>query len=206
LDAGSREGLSQDERDRATRLVTETLRNRWSRSRGALRRILGLYLRAAPSELRFAADAGGGKPSLAGAHAASALRFNLSHAGALALCAVAVGAEVGVDMERTDRFDDADSLAVQVMTPRERDAYARMSAPDQAAMFFRVWTMKEALAKAIGIGLGLPFDQIDLVDARAGATIPWAGTEWHLRPLALEPGFAGAVALGAPITALRLME
>ncbi len=55
------------------------------------------------------------------------LRFNLSHSGQLMLVAVAVGVEVGVDVECADERHTAESL--------------------------RTWTMHEATVKCLGTGL-----------------------------------------------------
>lgn len=204
LDAGAWDGLSEDERARAARFVTEDLCARWCRSRCGLRRLLGRYLGAPAASLGFVYE--DGKPALAGASPGRpALHFNLSHSGDLALVAVTVGAAVGVDAERVDRIDDADALAAQVMTAEELDVHARLPTAERAAWFFDIWTRKEALAKAIGIGLGLPFNAIDAGSGQAHALVPWADTDWDVRPLAPAGGYAGAVALAGRIAAVRMM-
>jgi phosphopantetheinyl transferase len=92
--------LCADERSRAARILPARKRVLWVRSRGLLRALLGRYLERDPRALRFELGAGG-KPALAPAGPAPAdLRFNLSHSGELALVAVTVEQEVGVDLER----------------------------------------------------------------------------------------------------------
>ena len=66
--------------------------------------------------------------------------FNLSHGGDFAVLAVGERA-VGADIEKADR-EVSDEVAKRMFTPEE-------AAGDRLA----VWTMKEALAKAIGDGL-----------------------------------------------------
>ncbi len=120
--------LCEEERARAARIAVEHRRVLWARSRGMLRALLGRYLEADPRELRFALGAHG-KPALYGdAGGASGLRFNLSHSGELMLVAVTAGREVGVDVELVSDRRPAD--------------------------FLREWTVREAIVKCLGVGLG----------------------------------------------------
>lgn len=131
--------LSEDERERAARL---TDRSRWIVARAALRTVLARELAVAPGALRFALGPHG-KPELPG----TSLRFNLSHSGDRAVIAVA-GVEVGVDVERTARRSSA---VERTLTAAER---AALTGADRHVELLRVWCRKEALAKALGGGLG----------------------------------------------------
>jgi 4'-phosphopantetheinyl transferase len=193
--------LSDDERRRAARFATERLRRRWSCARSGLRRVLSAYTGIAPREIAFVA-APDGKLGLAAGCGPAGLRFNFSHSDDLALCAVTVAAEIGVDVEHIRALDDRDALAAEIMTAAELELFARSAMSQRAHLFFRSWTMKEALSKAIGVGLGLPFNQIE-VGFGPKATVACAGRTWHLRALAGPAGFAGAVALETAIVALR---
>jgi phosphopantetheinyl transferase len=136
--------ISRDERERAAQIVSEPRSRRWARTRGILRELLGVYLGADPRALRFETSPDG-KPSLSQAPA-ERLRFNLSHSRSLALFALTLGREVGVDIEVV------------------RDASARARGRD----FLRAWTREEALAKLSGGGV--------LLRARAAARAdhaPW---------------------------------
>ena len=193
--------LSEGERQRAARFATATLRRRWSSARSGLRRVLSAYAGVAPRELAFVA-ATDGKLGLAAGCGPARLRFNLSHSDGLALCAVTVGAEIGVDVEHMRALDERDALAAEIMTAAELELFARAASAERSQLFFRSWTMKEALSKAIGVGLGLPFNRIE-VGFGDEATIACADRIWHLRALACPTGFAGAVALETKIVALR---
>jgi phosphopantetheinyl transferase len=119
--------LCANERARAARIVHERDRVRWARSRGMLRLLLARYLDADPRKLRFELGAHG-KPALEGGPAqGSDLRFNLSHSGELLLVAVAIGVEVGADIECADERHTTESM--------------------------RTWTMHEATVKCLGTGL-----------------------------------------------------
>jgi 4'-phosphopantetheinyl transferase len=132
--------LSDDERERASRLASAP---RWIVARAALRIVLAGHLGLHPSDVEFGAGPHG-KPELVG----SALRFNLSHSGDLALIALAEDVEVGIDVERTSRRSKAVERA---LTDGER---ATLSETDRHTGLLRIWCRKEALAKALGGGLG----------------------------------------------------
>jgi 4'-phosphopantetheinyl transferase len=158
----------------------------WAVARGALRALLGERLGVAPDRVALATGPHG-KPEVAGAQ----LRFNLSHSGELAVVALAEGFEVGIDVERLDRRSRA---VERTLTPAERAALD--GAADRHVALLRVWCRKEALAKAIGGGLGwepLRFDTTDpgaftLADVAVApghvAALAWAGgpAEVAVRP------------------------
>ena len=59
--------------------------------------------------------------------------------------------EVGVDLEVVREVPEADGIAASTFTAEERAAWA--AAGGGAAGFLRVWTRKEALLKALGVGV-----------------------------------------------------
>jgi 4'-phosphopantetheinyl transferase len=132
--------LSDDERERASRLAAAP---RWVVARAALRIVLAGHLGLHPRDVEFAVGPHG-KPELDG----SALRFNLSHSGDLALIALAENVEVGIDVERTSRRSKA---VERTLTAGER---ATLDETDRHTGLLRIWCRKEALAKALGGGLG----------------------------------------------------
>jgi 4'-phosphopantetheinyl transferase len=132
--------LSDDECERAARLAAA---ERWIVARAAVRIVLGERLGLPPAEVAIATGPHG-KPELAGAP----LRFNHSHSCDRALVALGHGVEVGVDVERTARRSSA---IERTLTEGER---AALSGGDRHTELLRIWCRKEALAKAIGGGLG----------------------------------------------------
>jgi 4'-phosphopantetheinyl transferase len=96
-----------------------------------------------------------GKPYLAGP-IPSPLQFNVSHSSGLAVCAVTVDHEIGVDVEDTEHRVAELELARQFFAPSEAVALERLPALSRRATFFRYWTLKEAYIKARGMGLSIP--------------------------------------------------
>jgi 4'-phosphopantetheinyl transferase len=163
------------ELERAARIVRPDVAARWLAARAALRAVLGERLGVEPGDVAFVTGEHG-KPELPG----TPLRFNLSHSGEIAVIALAEGAEVGVDVERTARSSKA--------IPRTLTAGERAAHPSPGHLdLLRIWCRKEALAKAIGTGLGWTPEAFDTARPE-----PYALTD-----LQLSDGYVGAVAAHA---------
>jgi 4'-phosphopantetheinyl transferase len=165
--------LSAEERARAARFARPDQARRWAASRAALRTLLGAKLGVAPREVSFA-HGPHGKPEVDGGP-----RFNLSHAGAVALVALADGREVGIDVERTDRRSHA---ILRALTEAEREALG--TTPGHFELL-RVWCRKEALAKATGGGLRWAPERFD-------TTVPGP---YAVVDLDAAPGYVAALAI-----------
>ncbi len=164
---GERTLLAPDERARAARFVRPQDGERWSAARGILRALLAGYAGADPLALRFAAGPYG-KPALrADAPGRHPLRFNLSHTGDLALIAVALDREVGVDVElpRARGLDEV-ALARRTLGDAEAERLAALAPPQRERAFLRAWVRWEAVLKCRGTGIGG-------ADEAPGGPDPW---------------------------------
>jgi len=141
-----------------------------------------------------------GKPRLDGAD--SSIQFNVSHAGDLALIAVARGLRVGIDVESIREVTDVDAILDGFFSEQETAWLRSCEDDERTRAFFLLWTRREAAAKALGTGLfdcfarfTLPrsdYDgsgfRVELADAPAGPA-----RTWWMRDLLPAPGYAGAV-------------
>jgi 4'-phosphopantetheinyl transferase len=145
-------------------------------ARSARARLLAAYLGdPVPIELRSDRN---GKPRLA--TKPERLSFNLSHSGRLALVAIASdGVEVGIDVERLRPRRDLARLADRWLPAEDAVAVAAAPPAEREGRFYAAWTRHEARVKCTGAGL-------------AG---PPPGPEVRAWPLAIDPGYAAAVAL-----------
>lgn len=193
--------LSADERDRADRFRFGRDRDRFVVARGLLRLLLGHYLGRDLTVLRFRLGAQG-KPAMADDPVRNHLRFNLAHAGDLALFAIAREREVGVDLERIR--PDVDLAAVAASFTRgEQAALAATPVERRRSLFFAFWTHKEAYAKGVGRGLSLPFDNFEVRFENEGDAArpvvrdgdPLAHSRWTLCTLDVGSDFAAALAV-----------
>lgn len=183
--------LSDDERRRAQRLRFPRDRHRFIAARGLLREILASYVAAPPEELRFAYGPGG-KPRVVRPAATGELQFNLSHCGGLALYAVTWGEPVGVDLEQVRPMPEMALIARRYFRPSESDLLHRLGPDRRDNIFFQLWTQKEALAKARGVGLTEVLESAADPTGRPGSAPPWMTV--RLQPAA---GYTAAVALAA---------
>jgi 4'-phosphopantetheinyl transferase len=103
--------------------------------------------------------------------------FNISHAGEMVVFCYGKHA-VGVDLEKLDRLDDPGIL--RYFHPEEQEYIIASKSTDLA--FYEIWVKKEALLKAIGIGITKGLDQFSCVQDK----IRYAGTDWHLHKIDLQ--------------------
>ena len=148
--------LSDDEKARRRSFVSPELRRRFGAARTGLRTLLGRHLDRDPQSLAFTTNEFG-KPRLAG----NQVHFNLSHCEERAVLAIS-NAEVGIDLERERPIEHVD-LAKRYFHPKEVAAItASRDEADQRRSFFLVWTLKEAVVKALGTGLSTPLDSFEI--------------------------------------------
>ena len=92
------QSLSSEERAQAELFHFPRDRQRYIIAHGFLRAVLGQYLRIDPVDVPVR-SLPSGKPVLALERGADQLQFNLSHSHERALCAVARGRRLGIDLE-----------------------------------------------------------------------------------------------------------
>ena len=129
-----------------------------------------------------------GKPLAALADGTPGPHISLSHTPGLVAGAVAPAAPVGIDVER-HRLRDFAALAAYAFGPRER---AFVAAGGMAA-FYKIWTLREAMAKATGEGLSAAADGRDRIE-RPQAAGAWTDGDWNLYAGEPKPGYSLALA------------
>lgn len=185
--------LSPDENDSKVRFVYDHHRDAYVAARGRLREILGGLTGTAAAEVAFTYGPNG-KPAIAGGPS-----FNLSHAGGIACLAVHDDVPLGVDIEAFREVEPG--VAERFFSSAETAALAALAEDARVAGFFRCWTRKEALIKALGGGLSIPLDAFDVsLDADAARLErldPTYGhaADWTLMPFAIGDRMPGAVAV-----------
>ena len=192
--------LSADEQARADRFHFPRDRARFIACRGRLREMLSAYAGVPPEEIAFHYGSHG-KPFLAAPAGQAPIYFNVSHAGDLAVLAFRRRGEVGVDVERLRTVHEAESIARRYFTDRESATLQELSADQRMEAFFRAWTRKEALLKAIGVGLSFSLNEVEVTlrpdEPAALLHLPPTGADpgpWGIVHLSPAPGFIGALA------------
>lgn len=204
--------LAADEEARAVRFVFEAHRHAFVVARGALRRILGLYLDCHPAEVAFTYNKHG-KPALVPAQNLADLQFNLSHSGRIALLAVTQQHPLGVDVEQWRPDVANDEMAKFTFSEREYQTWLALPMVQQAAGFYSCWTRKEAFIKAHGLGLALDLKTFDIelhpnkpAQLHAFRTNPAEVGQWQLQDIPIDEGYSAAVAVKAHGWQLHLWD
>lgn len=148
--------LSEDELIRACKVKVENKKNMFYLRKGLTRIILSGFMNCPPEALAFYHDKNG-KPYLVPADL-NPVHFNLSHSRNYIYIAVAFDCEIGVDVE-TVRPDCRYSLLESSMfSLTELSLFRSYSRPGQISSFFKAWVQKEAVSKALGLGISMGFD------------------------------------------------
>jgi len=149
--------LTSEERQRCERFAFERDRRQFLAGRSLLRIVLSQYAAIPPDLWRFRVN-DYGKPSIESPATGPDLWFSVTHTSSVAAVAVAVGVQVGVDAECVSRSTDWQTVAENYFAPEEWSYLTSLSAAGQRAGFFQIWTLKEALLKALGKGLSIPLN------------------------------------------------
>ncbi|GAB7065184.1 hypothetical protein JCM12681A_68940 [Streptomyces mexicanus] len=166
--------LATAEFRRALSLLSERDAAEFVHTRAGARRALGGLLGVAPAEVSLGrrrcpgcGSDGHGPPQLD--HPAVPLAISLSRTAGWGVFAVGAGPAIGIDAEELRPVREA-LLSDTVLTVAERghlDAVAAGSARQRA--FHRVWTRKEAVVKAVGVGLaGTELGRLETLPEREG--------------------------------------
>jgi 4'-phosphopantetheinyl transferase len=187
--------LSKDEQTRAARFHFPKDRRAYVIAHAALRAILGLYTGKDPESLCFALGQYS-KPTLMGG---SGLHFNLTHSGQLAVVGLSADRELGVDVEQLRDISDLESMAAHYFTPAEQCALRTFPPAARGRAFLDGWTRKEAVMKALGLGVSQPPESIEVsLDPRNAMLFSLAGRptpDWTMIAFTPGPGYTGAVAM-----------
>lgn len=157
--------LSKSELETANKFKFNKDRERFIITRYLLRKILSNYLYIPPKEIQIITNQYG-KPKL-DSELNNNIQFNVSHSGDFAIFAINLFNEIGVDIEKIDNTINHLEIADNYFSTDEI-AYLNASTcqSEIAEKFFRIWTRKESLLKAIGIGLLPDLKKISVIENR----------------------------------------
>lgn len=182
--------LSAAERQRASRFVRAQDRQRFIAARGHLRVLLGRYLQCQPEQLVFTYNEYG-KPALADA---AAPRFNLAHSEGLALYAVSQAQPLGIDVEAECAAVEFEALWTRIASAAEQGLWPALPQPLRRRAFFQLWTRKEAVIKALGLGLSFPLVSLTVLGATADLVVGATAAALRLQSFCPQPDYVAALA------------
>ena len=202
--ASARALLSDIERARADRFVYDRHRRRYTVAQAHLRRTVGRLTGTPPERILFS-HGRHGKPFLSDGPS-----FNQSHSGERIMIAVANEGRLGIDIEKVRRVRLMASLAEKKFARDEVALLRAAPAGDQQAMFFRLWTHKEAFTKALGVGLTIPLSSfsVDPTHTATRGMVRIDGQDedparWLVAGLPCTPGAMAAFAIDRPVVTVE---
>ena len=152
--------LAPAERAQEERYRFEEDRIQYVITRALVRTVLSRYLCLAPRELAFRTNAYG-RPDVDNPVARrEGLSFSVSRSDGIVVLGVTQGRTLGIDVEKilTRSALSADAVS-RFFAPDEVAALAGIADSEKNTRILEYWTLKEAYAKARGVGLSLPLDK-----------------------------------------------
>ncbi len=145
----ARELLSADERQHLDGYRIRDAAERYVVTRALIRAVLSERLGIAAPDIRVSRT-DTGKPVVT-----DGIHFNVSHSGELVLLAISEERPVGVDVERKRPVLKVHALAQRWLSDGERVNLAKLRelGIDESDSFLRIWSLKEAQLKALGVGI-----------------------------------------------------
>ncbi|MDO4187516.1 MAG: 4'-phosphopantetheinyl transferase superfamily protein [Lachnospiraceae bacterium] len=102
-----------------------------------------------------------GKPHIYDNDGKDAIQFSLSHSGDYVACIVS-DRECGIDIEKHSDRRDYEKIAKRICTESE------LKMIKSSEEFYDLWTLKEAILKATGMGLSLDMRKVEFVNDSNG--------------------------------------
>lgn len=127
------------------------------------------------------------------------LAISLASSGDHVLLVAGWGARLGVDLEVLQPLPDLVPLSRTVLHPVEQHALSRLPLRERAHQFLQLWTRKEALLKASGMGLSWDPRRINALGRMAGSAHHQLKLDdslhqtWTVQDLDLAPGYLAAL-------------
>lgn len=192
--------LDGPERERIARMRNKEAKDTLVIAYALHRLFLGRFLGVQPRDVPLWRDSLG-CPRVGEALAAT----SLSHAGSLIAIAVGHNRPLGVDIEPASRVEEMPGLAESICHPVERDALRALAKTEQASALLSLWTGKEAILKALGIGFSRGEMNEFAVPAYGRNYVDQSGEVLQVKRLDRSPLWFAAVAC-APVDSVHFFR
>lgn len=188
--------LSCEEKTRVSKFLCEPLKRRYIISHGFLRFLLGECLSIFPSKVEYSYN----KFQKPLCKQDPNLYFNMSHSNNYVCYVFSFNYKVGIDIEFINNIFKIEDLLPSIAAPEEALAFDKLHEADKAYLFYKMWTIKEAFLKALGIGLSYPLSDIEttILPREKFKILTFDGSkkvqnEWTFMPIKFIPGYLGTV-------------
>lgn len=190
--------LSCEEKTKAKGFTGEVLKSRYIISHGILRLLLSKYLLAEPVDIQYDYNEFG-KPFCRNN---TKLYFNMSHSNQYVCYVFSESAVVGIDLEYKKEIPELERFLSEIATPQEILALSTIKRAEKMNYVYKIWTIKEAFLKALGLGLSSSLLEIETsVLPKVCHNVLAFGNngdltkEWTFAPLLSIPNYIGTVSI-----------
>lgn len=187
--------LPISEKEAAQRYCIFAAREKYLFNRYYTRKIIAEHLSVCPSLLQFSYNTDG-KPSIA--FPRTSLQFNISHSEDCLLIALHQFAPIGIDIQY-HRDVDALGLVNRFFHPKESVFFNDLNVHDVLTYFYRYWTAKEAIAKALGTSLARVLGTLELSPEnikKSTCSLEFSGKVFALNYLTIpDPSYTAVMAV-----------
>ena len=153
--------LSQDEQVRAKEFCFVRDRNCYIIARGILRSLIARYVDRAPKNILFKYTEYG-KPYLDVNNDFAEIKFNLAHSKDSIVYAFTKNIDVGIDIEFINKDFVMEDVVNYCCSKQEQRILQKLSYCQKYYYFYKLWVIKEAIVKAMGVGLSYDLRQIHI--------------------------------------------
>ena len=153
--------LSADERSRWRKFIFPGPKRRFALCRSALRLIICDRFGYTNDQLTFGESEHGKPFAVVGGRQVS-IGFNVTHSGEHGLLAFGSSGRIGIDVEERRSYRHIDLISESVFGPNERSELNSLRGQQKIEMFFNLWTVKESLVKALGVGMSLDTTEFEV--------------------------------------------
>jgi 4'-phosphopantetheinyl transferase len=139
-----------------------------------------------------------GKPFLDPAVNAHGITFNVAHSGNYSLLLFGMTTDVGVDVEHLQIERNVVELAKAMLPPSQYGEVLAQPEAGRKRAFLQAWTRREAIGKALGVGLSTPRGAFDETIADSSG--------WSIASVDLAGDYVAAYAARTPGAHVRLWD
>ena len=150
--------LSHEETQQFLRYINPAAKTQFCITRTYLRIILSHFMNLDPHQITFE-KSDKGKLFIPN----SLLSFNVSHSHLMGVIAVSTTPMIGIDIEYIKPHYNYQRIVNRYFTPSEQQWLANQPESVQTTSFFNIWTGKEAVAKATGLGFSINFSSFSII-------------------------------------------
>lgn len=198
----NKDSLSDDEIKRVNKLKFESDKQRALKTYFIRRKILSAYTDISPEKIIFKYNVHG-KPYFTDGNNFG-IKFNYSHSQDLLLFAICLDNEIGVDMELIKDLPDLKNLAENYFSQEEFRYYQSFKSPEEKLFFYyKIWTRKEALLKAIGTGLTENLKELNVPGKiekdNSKLIVNYYKKNWTICDLKVPKNFIGSLAYNSEV-------